>query len=249
MPFFGPPPQFVGATSSLGGVLGLVPTPLAGEQNNLLAGDGTFFPNWFGGNIPSDRYIGPFQATGSAEYTVSLYNYYTSMAVYYLPNSRSITESKIQVITGMTNTNSPQIQYGAYNLIVSSNVIRIGARIANSYVTGIDATTTGVKTTTHSPSWTAPRGLFCILLKSKSSTLNNSGTLRSFANNGRETYLAAQFLGGFNDSSPTTQFSMPQFPFPEYFGNNVDLKSDYSTTNIYYEPTFSAFTQPAVMIK
>jgi len=42
VPFFGPPPQFVGATSSVAGSSGLVTRPSAGDQEKFLRGNATW---------------------------------------------------------------------------------------------------------------------------------------------------------------------------------------------------------------
>jgi hypothetical protein len=199
-------------------------------------------------SVPSDRYIGPFSSYGRCDQTNSLYNYGFNFGVYFLNSPKTISTAKFEVVTAMTNTGTPVIQLAFYYPAIVNGEVRIGVQIPNSLATGIDAATSGVKTVSYGTSWQAPRGIFFLVLKSTGSTLNNSGTIRSFNSNvGITDYLWAQFMGGFSSSSPTAIYSTPAFPRPNLFGQTQALLTDFTDTAPLYD-TYNASTQTAVMI-
>lgn len=199
-------------------------------------------------SVPSDRFIGPFMAHGRCDQTNSLYNYYTNYGVYFLNSPKTISTAKFEVVTAMTNTGTPIIQLAFYNPANVNGEVRIGTQIPNSLATGVGAATTGVKTVTFATPWQAPRGIFFMGLKATGSTLNDSGTIRSFnISSGTNNYIWAQFMGGFPSATPTAQFGTPAFPLPSSYGQTTNLLADFTSTSIDYE-TFNGRTQAAVMI-
>jgi hypothetical protein len=205
-------------------------------------------PSFTNTSVPSDRYIGPFSSYGRCDQTNSLYNYGFNFGVYFLNSPKTISTAKFEVVTAMTNTGTPVIQLAFYYPANVDGEVRIGVQIPNSLATGIDAATTGVKTVSYGTSWQAPRGIFFMVLKSTGSTLNNSGTIRSFNSNlGISDYLWAQFMGGFPSATPTAQYGTPAFPRPNLFGQTQALLSDFTSTAPLYD-TYNASTQTAVMI-
>jgi hypothetical protein len=199
-------------------------------------------------SVPSDRFIGPFMAHGRCDGTNSLYNYYTNYGVYFLNSPKTISTAKFEVVTAMTNTGTPVIQVAFYYPASVSGQVRVGVQIPNSLSTGIDAATAGVKTVSYGTSWQAPRGIFFMAIKATGSTLNNSGTLRSFSiGSGTNDCIWSQFMGGFSSATPTAQYGTPSFPTPSSYGNTTNLLADFTSTSIDYA-TFSSLTQAAVMI-
>lgn len=199
-------------------------------------------------SVPSDRFIGPFMAHGRCDGTVSLYNYYTNYGVYFLNSPKTISTAKFEIVTAMTNTGTPVIQVAFYYPASVSGQVRVGVQIPNSLSTGIDAATTGVKTVSYGTSWQAPRGIFFMAIKATGSSLNNSGTLRSFGiNSGTNDYIWSQFMGGFPSATPTAQYGTPAFPIPSSYGNTTNLLADFTSTSLDYG-TFNSLTQAAVMI-
>ena len=209
-------------------------------------------PSFTNTSVPSDRYIGPFMAYGRCDATNGLYNYYTGFATYFLNSPKTISTAKFEVVTAMTNTGTPVIQLAFYYPANVNGQVRVGAQIPNSLATGIDAATTGVKTVSYGTSWQAPSGIFFALIKSTGSTLNNSGTLRSFnANSGQNDYIFSQFMGGFSSATPTVQFSTPAFPVPSLYGHTQNLLSDYTNTSVDYSafvPSGQPASNSAIMI-
>jgi hypothetical protein len=187
-------------------------------------------------------------AHGRCDNTNSLYNYYTNYGTYFLNSPKTITTAKFEIISAMTNTGTPVIQVAFYYPANVNGQVRLGLQIPNSLATGIDASTNGVKTVSYGTSWQAPSGIFFMALKATGSTLNNSGTIRSFTiNSGQNNYIWSQFMGGFPPATPTAIYGTPAFPNPSSYGNTTNLLSDFTNTSLDYE-TFSALTQAAVMI-
>ena len=202
-------------------------------------------PSFTNTSVPSDRYIGPFMAHGRCDGTNALYNYYTGFATYFLNSPKTISTAKFEIVTAMTNTGTPVIQLAFYYPANVNGQVRVGVQIPNSLATGIDAATSGVKTVSYGTSWQAPSGIFFALIKSTGSTLNNSGTIRSFnINSGTNDYIFSQFMGGFSSATPTAQFGTPAFPYPSLYGHTQNLLTDYTNTSVDYT-TFVPSTQPA----
>lgn len=205
-------------------------------------------PSFTNTSVPSDRYIGPFIAYGRCDQTNSLYNYYNNLVVYFISSPKTITTAKFEVVTAMTNTGTPVINVAFYYPTIVNGQVRVGVQIPNSLATGIDAATNGVKTVSYGTSWQAPSGIFFGVIKATGSTLNNSGTLRSFSQLvGGSDYLWAQFMGGFNPASPTALYNIPAAPFPDSFGQSQGLLSDYSSTSVDYR-AYNGNSQAALMI-
>jgi hypothetical protein len=205
-------------------------------------------PSFTNTSVPSNRYIGPFNAYGRCDQTNSLYNYYTNLVVYFISSPKTITTAKFEIVTAMTNTGTPVIQIAFYYPTIVNGQVRVGVQIPNSLATGIDAATSGVKTVSYGTSWQTPIGVFFGLIKATGSTLNNSGTIRSFQQQvGTSDYIWSQFMGGFDPASPTALYSTPSAPFPDSFGETQSLLSDYSATPVYYGP-YTNLTQAALMI-
>jgi hypothetical protein len=192
-------------------------------------------PSFTNTSVPSSRYIGPFLAHGRCDQTNGLYNYYTGWATYFISSPKTITTAKFEVVTAITNTGTPVIQLAFYYPANVNGQVRVGVQIPNSLATGIDAATTGVKTVSYGTSWQAPSGIFFALIKATGSTLNNSGTIRSFnINSGTNDYIFSQFMGGFDPASPTAQYGTPAFPVPASYGNTQNLLTDYTNTSVDY---------------
>ena len=209
-------------------------------------------PSFTNTSVPSDRYIGPFMAHGRCDGTNGLYNYYTSFATYFLNSPKTISTAKFEVVTAMTNTGTPVIQLAFYYPANVNGQVRVGVQIPNSLATGIDAATTGVKTVSYGTSWQAPSGIFFALIKATGSTLNNSGTIRSFnIQSGTNDYIFSQFMGGFSPSTPTAQYGTPAFPVPSSYGQTQNLLTDYTGTSVDYSAfvsTNQGSSNPAIMI-
>jgi len=203
-------------------------------------------PSFTNTSVPSDRFIGPFVAHGRCDGTNGLYNFYAGWATYFLNSPKTISTAKFEVITAMTNTGTPVIELAFYYPANVNGQVRVGVQIPNSLATGIDAATTGVKTVTYGTSWQAPSGIFFAIIKATGSTLNNSGTIRSFnIQSGQNDYIFSQFMGGFPSATPTAQFGTPAFPIPLISGHTVSLLTDYTNTSVDYPNAFRNSTLPS----
>lgn len=230
MAFFGPPPPFVGATSSVAGSSGLVTAPAAGEQGRYLQGDGNYGGPLFNNiEIPSARYIGPLIAYGGAGTTRTLVSFYVYFIPVYSNKSRSISEVVLQVTTASGATGTPTIEVAAYN--INSNGFPT-TRIANSLTTGIDAQTTGVKTLSYSPSFTLPAGISLMGVKVKASSGNNNTAVRAMDGTGRENSFLCSVAFGW-PANPTTGNYNCAIPYVGV-GDNVALASDYTGASFSY---------------
>jgi len=203
-------------------------------------------PSFTNTSVPSDRFIGPFIGYGRCDQTNGLHAFYCGFATYFLNSPKTISTAKFEVVSAMTSTDTPRIQLAFYYPANVNGQVRVGVQIPNSLATGIDPTTTGVKTVSYGTSWQAPSGIFFALIKAVTltSTGNSTGTLRSFNNNsGASDYISTQFMGGFSSSTPTGIYNTPSFPRPSSsFGNTQTLLSDYSSTSVdYYENGNSSY--------
>jgi hypothetical protein len=171
--------------------------------------------------------------------------FYNGFATYFLNSPKTISTAKFEVVSAMTSTGTPLVQLAFYYPANVDGQVRVGVQIPNSSATGIDPTTTGVKTVSYGTSWQAPRGIFFALIKVTASLTNTSGSIRSFnANSGTNDYIFSQFMGGFPSATPTAQFGTPAFPYPSSYGNSQNLLTDYTNTSVDYN-AFISTNQPA----
>ena len=194
-------------------------------------------PSFTNTSVPSDRYIGPFIAYGRADQTNGLNSYYLGFTTYFLNSPKTISTAKFEVVSAMTSTGTPLIQLAFYYPANVNGQVRVGVQIPNTLATGIDPTTTGVKTVSYGTSWQAPQGIFFAVIKSATSGVANiTGTIRSFnQNSGQQDYIYSQFMGGFPPATPTAIYNTAAFPRPSSYGNSQALLSDYSSTSVDYD--------------
>lgn len=223
---------FKPATSTQAGGVGFVPSPSAGDQGKYLQGDGTFGGPLFNKlQVPSDRYIGPLVAYGVAGSTRTLNSFYVFFVPVYSNGSRSISEIVFQVTTASGATGTPTMEIALYNCSATSGLPT--TQVTNSLKTGIDPTTTGVKTSTYSPAFTMPAGVSFVGIKVKPTVSNNATGVRAMEGNGRENAFFSSIANGWS-ANPTTNFYGSSVP---YFiaGDNVGLASDYTSSSFAYE--------------
>jgi hypothetical protein len=198
-------------------------------------------PSFTNTSVPSDRYIGPFMAHGRCDRTNNLNTFYNGFATYFLNSPKTISGAKFEVVSAMTSTGTPLIQLAFYYPANVNGQVRVGVQIPNSLATGIDPTTTGVKTISYATSWQAPSGIFFALIKATASVANTGGTIRSFnIDSGTNDYIFSQFMGGFSSATPTTQYGTPAFPLPSSYGNSQNLLSDYTNTSVDYSASIGS---------
>jgi len=211
-------------------------------------------PSFTNTSVPSNRFIGPFIAYGRCDQTNGLNSYYLGFTAYFLNSPKTISTAKFEVVSAMTSTGTPLIQLAFYYPANVNGQVRIGVQIPNSLATGIDPTTTGVKTVSYGTSWQAPRGIFFAVIKSATllDVANSTGTLRSFnQNSGQQDYIYSQFMGGFSSATPTAIYNTAAFPRPSTYGNSQALLSDYSSTSVDYDANAGSnapSTATAIMI-
>ena len=235
---------FAPATATQAGGVGFVPSPSAGDQGKYLQGDGTFGGPLFNKlQVPSDRYIGPLVAYGGAGGTRTLISFYVYFVPVYSNANRSISEIVFQVTTASGATGTPTMEVALYNCSSTSGLPT--TRIADSLKTGIDPTTTGVKTSTFSPAFTMPAGVSFVGIKVKATASNNNTVVRSMEGNGRENAFFSSIANGW-PANPTTSFYGTSVPF-FIAGDNVSLASDYTSSSFSYEVFGSNFV--AVFLK
>lgn len=222
---------FAPATATQAGGVGFVPSPAAGEQLRYLQGDGTFGGPLFNKlQVPSARYIGPLVAYGGAGGTRQVGSFTVIFVPIYSNGSRSISEVVFQVTTASGATGSPTMELAMYN---SGSSGFPTTRISDSLKTGIDPTTTGVKTLSYSPSFTIPAGIsWCGIKVKTDGATNNNTRVRSMDGTGRESAFLASVGFGWSNNPTTSNYasSTPQIGV----GEATALASDYTSTNWEY---------------
>jgi len=181
--------------------------------------------------VPSSRCIGPFGSYGSNANSLFLVSSYLSLTPIYTNTARTITTLKFEVTTAATATGTPLIQIAMYNC--RSNQLAPSTIIANTLTTGIDPTTTGVKTITFSPTWVLPKGLSFFAMGIRATVSNNTCYVRGYDGNGREGSFIGNIGAGWPETNPTTQYNNAGVPYV-FIGENTSLSSDYSSTTIDY---------------
>ena len=222
---------FAPATATQAGGVGFVPSPAAGEQLRYLQGDGTFGGPLFNKlQVPSDRYIGPLVAYGGAGSTRTIGSFSVLFVPIYSNGSRSISQVVFQVTTASGATGSPTMEVAMYNC--GSNGFPT-TRISDSLKTGIDPTTTGVKTLSYSPSFTIPAGIsWCGLKVKTDGATNNNTRVRSMDGVGRESAFLASVAFGW-PNNPTTNNYASSTPVCGV-GEATALASDYTSASFQY---------------
>lgn len=181
--------------------------------------------------VPSTRCVGPMAAYGSNANGLFLVSTYVSFTPIYTNTPKTITTLQFLVTTQATSTGSPLIQIAMYNC--RPNQLAPSTRIANTLTTGIDPTTTGLKTITFSPTWVLPKGISFFGMNIKTTADNNTCYVRGWDGFGREGGLLGSIGAGFDGTTPTTQYNNAGIPYI-FVGNNADLSADYSSTSIDY---------------
>jgi hypothetical protein len=222
---------FAPATATQAGGVGFVPSPSAGDQGKYLQGDGTFGGPLFNKlQVPSDRYIGPLVAYGSAGSTKTLVSFYVYFVPVYSNASRSISEIVFEVTTASGATGTPTMEIALYNCSGTSGLPT--TQVTNSLKTGISPTSTGVKTSTFSPSFTMPSGVSFVGIKVKATSANNATVVRSMDGTGRESAFFSSIANGW-PTNPTSSYYASTVPYISA-GDNVGLASDYTSASFTY---------------
>lgn len=181
--------------------------------------------------VPSARCVGPMAAYGSNANPLTLISTYVSFTPVYTNTARTVTTLQFIVTTLATATGTPSIQIAAYNC--RPNQLAPSTQIANTLVSGIDATTTGVKTITFSPTWTLPKGISFVAMNLKATADNNTCAVRGFDGSGREGGLLGSIGAGWDGTNPTNQYSISGIPYI-FVGNNATLAADYTSSTTDY---------------
>jgi len=235
---------FAPATATQAGGVGFVPSPSAGDQGKYLQGDGTFGGPLFNKlQVPSDRYIGPLVAYGGAGSTRTLNSFYVYFIPVYSNGNRSISEIVFQVTTASGATGTPTMEVALYNCSSASGLPT--TRVTDSLKTGIDPTTTGVKTLTFSPAFTMPAGISFVGIKVKPTVSNNATGVRAMDGTGRESAFFSAIANGWptNPTSASYAATVPYF----IAGDNVGLAADYTSSSFSYQNFGESFI--AVFLK
>jgi hypothetical protein len=222
---------FAPATATQAGGVGFVPSPAVGDQGKYLQGDGTFGGPLFNKlQVPSDRYIGPLVAYGSAGSTKTLVSFYVYFVPVYSNASRSISEIVFEVTTASGATGTPTMEIALYNCSGTSGLPT--TQVTNSLKTGISPTSTGVKTSTYSPAFTMPAGISFVGIKVKPTVSNNATVVRSMDGTGRESAFFSSIGNGW-PTNPTSNNYASTVPYISA-GDNVGLASDYTSASFTY---------------
>lgn len=184
--------------------------------------------------VPSTRCVGPISSYGSNANGLTLISSYASFTPIYTNTARTITTAQFIVTTLATATGTPSIQVAMYNC--RPNQLAPSTRIANTLTTGIDPTTTGVKTITFSPTWVLPKGISFFGMNIKATVTNNTCAVRGFDGSGREGSFIGNIGAGWDGTNPTNQFSQAGIPYI-FINENTDLSADYTSTSIEYSNT------------
>ena len=233
---------FAPATATQAGGVGFVPSPSAGDQGKYLQGDGTFGGPLFNKlQVPSARYIGPLVAYGGAGSTRGLQSFNVYVVPVYSNASRTISEIVFQVTTASGATGTPTMEVALYNCSTTTGLPT--TQVTNSLKTGIDPTTTGVKTLTYSPTFVMPAGVSFVAIKVKASSANNNTNVRSMDGTGRESAFFSAIANGW-PANPTTSNYAATVPFISV-GDNVSLASDYTSSGSFL---YASFGEPFVAV-
>jgi hypothetical protein len=181
--------------------------------------------------VPANRSLGPMFAYGSLSNALVLNSSYVSFTPIYTNTPKVITTIQFIVVTAATSTGTPLIQFAMYRC--RPNQLAPSTQIENTFTQGIVPTTTGVKTTTFSPTFVLPKGISFFGMNIKATTDNNTCSVRGLDGTGREGGLLGSIGAGFDETNPTNNFSHAGIPFI-FIGNNVDLSSDYSSATAAY---------------
>ena len=181
--------------------------------------------------VPTTRCVGPIAAYGSNANALNLISSYASFTPIYTNTPRVVTTIQFLVTNAATSTGTPLIQFAMY--LCRPNQLAPSTQIPNTFTQGIVPTTTGVKTTTFSPTFVLPKGISFFGMNIKATADNNTCSVRGFDGSGREGGLLGSIGAGFDGSSPTTQFSISGIPYIS-IGNNTNLLSDYTSTSVDY---------------
>lgn len=192
--------------------------------------------------VPQTRSLGPLFAYGALGNALTLNSSYVSFTPIYTNTPKVITTIQFIVVTAATSTGSPLIQIAMYRC--RPNQLAPSTQIENTLTQGIIPTTTGVKTTTFSPTFILPKGLSFFGMNIKATTDNNTCTVRGLDGTGREGGLLGSIGAGFDGTNPTNNFSHAGVPYI-LIGNNVNLSSDYSSTTTDYNISGSNGTDRA----
>jgi hypothetical protein len=192
--------------------------------------------------VPSSRCVGPFGSYGSNANSLGMISSWVSFTPIYTNVPRTITTLQFIVTSGATSTGTPLIQFAMYNC--RSNQLAPSTQIANTLTTGIDPTTTGVKTTTFSPTWVLPKGISFFGMNIRATVSNNTCSVRGYDGSGRHGSFIGNIGSGWDGTSPTTQFSQAGIPLI-IAGENTALSSDYSSATIDFSNTGADRTDTA----
>lgn len=184
--------------------------------------------------VPSTRCVGAFGSYGSNANSLSMISSWVSFTPIYTNVPRTVTTLQFLVTNAATSTGTPLIQFAMYNC--RSNQLAPSTQISNTLTTGIDPTTTGIKTTTFSTSWVLPKGLSFFGLNIRATSSNNTCSVRGYDGSGRHGSFIGNIGSGWDGTSPTTQFSQAGIPLI-IIGENTALSSDYSSATIDYSNT------------
>jgi hypothetical protein len=192
--------------------------------------------------VPSSRHIGPFGPYGSNANGLNMISSYASFTPIYTNIPRTITTLQFIITNAATTTGTPLLQFAIYNC--RQNQFAPSTRISNTSTTGIDPTTTGVKTTTFSTSWILPKGISLFGLNIRATSSNNTCSIRGYDGSGRHGSFIGNIGAGWDGTSPTNQFTQAGIPYI-FIGENAALSSDYSSTAIEYSNTGADRTDTA----
>jgi len=189
MPFFGPPPPFVGATTTDAGVSGLVPAPASGLPVRVLHSDSSFsepaiYPPY---KNTANRYIGSYIMAGSGTSVVGssvLATKERRFAVIYAPADGNIDviATRNVTITVAVNLNVALWKIGSDGL---PSTYIIGANIASGTAFNTDVSSSIASTN-------LKRGFYYISVTAESGTTGNLATLNSTTGS----IFYRNFLGG-----------------------------------------------------
>jgi len=182
-------------------------------------------------SVPLTRCVGPMAGYGSNGGTLNLNSSYVSFTPIYTNTPRVITTLQFLIVTAATSTGSPLIQFAIYNC--KNDTLAPSTQISGTLTTGIDPTTTGVKTTTFSPTWILPKGLSFVGMNNRATVSNNTCFARGFDGTGREGALLGSLGAGWDGTTPTTNFGNTGMPFFNA-GENAALLSDYTSSIMSY---------------
>lgn len=179
---------------------------------------------------PTTRCIGPLIGYGCMGTGNGINSFYGYAVPVFCGSQRSITTAIFEITSAASAGTT--LEMAAYTTTSTTDPMPLN-QIPNSLIS-TDPSTIGVKTLTYGSTWTAPYGLFYLIIKHKSSVNTSSLAIRAFEGTGRDNALIGYLLYGYHPTTPTNQYWMGGMLYIS-LGDNVSLPATISPSTILFD--------------